>query len=77
VSPTPTIAAGKPAGAKAWDTGMTIVETAKKVGVSFYTYLSDRISGARRLPALADGKNKIEDFAPALLCPSISSSRRP
>ena len=43
-----------PAGAKAWDTGMTIVETAKKLGVSFYAYLHDRISGALRLPALAD-----------------------
>lgn len=43
-----------PAGANAWDTGMTIVETAKKLGISFYTYLHDRISGALRLPALAD-----------------------
>jgi hypothetical protein len=42
------------AGAKAWDTGMTIIETAKKLGVSFYTYIQDRISGARQLPSLAD-----------------------
>jgi len=42
------------AGAKAWDTGMTIVETAKKLGVSFYAYIQDRISGAMQLPALAD-----------------------
>jgi regulator of replication initiation timing len=41
-------------GAKAWDTGMTIVETAKKLGVSFYAYIHDRISGAMQLPALAD-----------------------
>ena len=41
-------------GAKAWDTGMTIVETAKKLGVSFYAYIHDRISGAMRMPALAD-----------------------
>ena len=41
-------------GAKAWDTGMTIVETAKKLGVSFYVYIHDRISGAMQLPALAD-----------------------
>lgn len=42
------------AGAKAWDTGMTIVETAKKLGVSFYAYIQDRISGAMQLPSLAD-----------------------
>jgi hypothetical protein len=41
-------------GAKAWDTGMTIVETAKKLGVSFYAYIHDRISGAMQLPSLAD-----------------------
>jgi Transposase IS66 family len=42
------------AGARAWDTGMTIVETAKKLGVSFYAYIQDRISGAMQLPSLAD-----------------------
>jgi len=42
------------AGAKAWDTGMTIVETAKKLGLSFYAYIHDRISGAMQLPSLAD-----------------------
>lgn len=42
------------AGAKAWDTGMTIVETARKLGVSFYAYIQDRISGAMQLPSLAD-----------------------
>jgi hypothetical protein len=42
------------AGAKAWDTGMTIVETAKKLGVSFYAYIQDRISGAYQMPSLAD-----------------------
>ena len=41
-------------GANAWDTGMTIVETAKKLGVSFYAYIHDRISGAMHLPSLAD-----------------------
>lgn len=41
-------------GARAWDTGMTLVETAKKLGVSIYQYLHDRVSGAKQLPALAD-----------------------
>jgi hypothetical protein len=41
-------------GAQAWDTFMTIVETAKKLGVSSYHYLQDRVSGTTRLPALAD-----------------------
>lgn len=42
------------AGARAWDTGMTLVETAKKLGVSFYAYIQDRISGAMQMPSLAD-----------------------
>jgi hypothetical protein len=40
-------------GARAWDTGMTLVETAKKLGVSIYHYLHDRVSGTKELPALA------------------------
>jgi len=41
-------------GARAWDTFMTLGETAKKLGVSFYHYLHDTISGARQMPRLAD-----------------------
>lgn len=41
-------------GVKAWDTFMTLTATAKKLGVSFYTYVLDRISGANQLPKLAD-----------------------
>ncbi len=41
-------------GVKAWDTGMTLVETAKKLGVSFYHYIGDRISGAMEMPSLAE-----------------------
>lgn len=41
-------------GAKAWDTFMTIAATAKKLGVSFYRYIHDRISGAYEMPNLAD-----------------------
>ena len=41
-------------GARAWDTGMTLVATAKKVGVSIYQYIHDRVSGANQMPALAD-----------------------
>jgi hypothetical protein len=40
-------------GVNAWDTGMTLVETAKKLGVSFYHYIKDRISGAMQMPSLA------------------------
>jgi hypothetical protein len=32
---------------------MTLNETAKKLGVSFYSYLHDRVSDARNLPSLA------------------------
>jgi hypothetical protein len=41
-------------GARAWDTGMTLVETAKKLGVNIYRYLHDRVSGRNQVPALAD-----------------------
>jgi len=41
-------------GTNAWDTFMSISATAKKLGVNFYHYLSDRISGAFEIPALAE-----------------------
>lgn len=41
-------------GAQAWDTFQTILGTAKKLGVNFYHYLSDRIGGACKMPSLAD-----------------------
>lgn len=41
-------------GVAAWDTFMTLAETAKKLGVNFYAYVHDRISGNRSLPNLAD-----------------------
>jgi FtsZ-binding cell division protein ZapB len=40
-------------GVAAWDTFMTLNETAKKLGVSFYAYLHDRVSNAREMPRLA------------------------
>lgn len=40
-------------GAKAWDTFMTLAATAKKLGVSFYHYIHDRVSGANQMPGLA------------------------
>jgi len=41
-------------GAKAWDTFMTLAATATKLGVSFYHYIHDRVSGIYQIPALAD-----------------------
>jgi len=43
-----------PEGATAWDTFMTLAETATKLGVSFYHYSHDRISGTSQIPALAN-----------------------
>ena len=40
-------------GATAWDTFMTLAATATKLGVSFYHYIHDRVSGAYQMPALA------------------------
>ena len=41
-------------GANAWDTFMTLAVTATKLGISFYHYIYDRVSGAYQMPALAD-----------------------
>lgn len=51
------------AGTRAKDTFMTIVQTAKKLGVSAYAYIHDRVSGKFELPSLAQlirEKNKAE-----------------
>jgi len=42
------------AGAKAWDTFMSLVATTRKLGVDFYQYVHDRISGTNHIPPLAD-----------------------
>jgi len=41
-------------GTKAWDTFMSLSTTAKKLGINFYSYIYDRISGALKIPDLAD-----------------------
>jgi len=41
-------------GQQAWDTFMTLADTAKKLGVSFYHYIFDRVSQANQIPKLAD-----------------------
>jgi FtsZ-binding cell division protein ZapB len=40
-------------GVAAWDTFNTLSETAKKLGVNFYAYIHDRVSGAHEMPSLA------------------------
>lgn len=40
-------------GLDAWDTFMTLAETAKKLGVNFFAYVFDRVSHSYRLPSLA------------------------
>ncbi len=39
-------------GARAWDTFMSLAETARKLGVSFYDYVHDRILGTNLIPRL-------------------------
>jgi hypothetical protein len=41
-------------GKKAWDTFMSLVNTAKKLGLSTYKFFYDRVSGAHEIPSLAD-----------------------
>jgi hypothetical protein len=42
------------AGMRAWDTFATLAATSKKLGISFYQYIYDRISGENRIPPMAD-----------------------
>lgn len=42
------------AGKKAWDTFMSLAATTKKLRVSFFEYIRDRVSGANQVPPLAD-----------------------
>ena len=42
-----------PDGAKAWDTFMSLAATTRKLGVSFYYYIHDRICGANQIPQLS------------------------
>jgi len=51
-------------GTKASDTFMTIVQTAKKLGVSVYEYFNDRVSKSFKMPSLAEmiGKKKSSEF---------------
>lgn len=41
-------------GVRAWDTFATLAETVKKLDVSFFHYLNDRISGTNQILPLAD-----------------------
>lgn len=50
-------------GVAAWDTFMTLTATAKKLGVSFFAYIYDRVSETNALPSLAE---TIRQRAPAL-----------
>ena len=40
-------------GAQIWDTGLTLVATAHKLGVNIFDYICDRVSGANQMPSLA------------------------
>ena len=40
-------------GVKAWDTFMSLAATTRKLGISFYQYIHDRISKAAEIPSLA------------------------
>jgi hypothetical protein len=42
------------AGAKAWDTCMTLAATTQQLGISFLAYLQDRLHQIGRVPPLAD-----------------------
>jgi len=41
-------------GARAWDAMETLLSTARKLGVNFFQYIRDRVSGAMQMTALAD-----------------------
>lgn len=41
-------------GKQAWDIFHTLVSTTQKLGVSFYQYVQDRVTGANQVPSLAE-----------------------
>ncbi len=41
-------------GCKAWDTFMSLAATTKKLGISFYHYIQDRVTETNQIPPLAD-----------------------
>jgi hypothetical protein len=41
-----------PLGLRAWDTFMTLADTARKLGISFYAYIRDRVSGTNQIPPM-------------------------
>jgi hypothetical protein len=42
------------AGKQAWDTFLSLAATTRKLGVSFYQYVYDRVTGANKIPPMAD-----------------------
>jgi hypothetical protein len=40
-------------GLLAWDTFMTLADTARKLGISFYAYIRDRVSGTNQIPPMS------------------------
>jgi len=40
-------------GLHAWDTFMTLADTARKLGISFYAYIRDRVSGTNLIPPMS------------------------
>lgn len=42
-----------PLGVQAWDSFMTLADTARKLEISFYAYIHDRISGINQIPPMA------------------------
>lgn len=59
------------AGRRAWDTLQTLAETARKLGISFYHWLGDRVSEAHAMPSLAEEI----DARAASLNPALFTSR--
>ena len=43
-----------PEGVTAWDTFMSLAETTKKLGLSFYEYVLDRVAQRNAIPPLAN-----------------------
>ena len=40
-------------GLQAWDTFMTLADTTRKLGISFYAYIRDRVSGSNQIPPMS------------------------
>jgi hypothetical protein len=63
-------------GTKAWDTFMSLVATTRKLGISFFEYVRDRISEAGKIPDIATIIRRVSASKLVLTKPLVNASTK-